>query len=141
MEEWGVNYIDLKKCPICGSEPMGICCTSYPPQFGYSHCGIESGRCKSMHEAKEKWNEQVYLHTHKDEAEGLAKDIAERLDANISANCGECCHNEVCSQKERYKKVVEEIIRELYPDFDLVGCRLQCLHQMGLNETTLNYRG
>ena len=55
----------LKKCPICGSEPMIMCYTSNPPKYGCSHCGIESGCCKSITEAERKWNEQVYLYQQK----------------------------------------------------------------------------
>ena len=73
----------IKRCPVCGSEPMGVCYTSNPPQYGYSHCDIDSGYCKSEPEAREKWNEQVYLHqqkkNEKTDAEIVKTDIIEIL--------------------------------------------------------------
>ena len=56
----------IKKCPICGNEPMSICYTSNPPLYGYSHCDIHSGYNKDWHEAKTKWNEQVDMQISKE---------------------------------------------------------------------------
>lgn len=56
----------IKVCPICGNVPMGMVYTSNPPQYGYSHCGIDGGYCQSESEAVKKWNEQVYLYTHQE---------------------------------------------------------------------------
>ena len=71
---------------------MGICYTSYPPQFGFSHCGIESGCCKSMHEAKEKWNEQVYLYQQK-QNKLTGEQIVKALEIcnSLDVRCGNGC--------------------------------------------------
>lgn len=59
----------VKKCPVCGNEPMAMCYTSNPSLYGYSHCSIHGGYNKDWHEAKSKWNEQVDILTQKERGE------------------------------------------------------------------------
>ena len=49
----------LKPCPICGGCPTPMVFTSNPPQYGYAHCGISTGYCKSDNEAINEWNAKV----------------------------------------------------------------------------------
>ena len=49
----------VKKCPVCGNEPMSLCYTSYPPKYGYKCCNIHGGYNEDWHEAEKKWNEAV----------------------------------------------------------------------------------
>lgn len=49
----------LKPCPICGGCPTPMVFTSNPPQYGYDHCGISTGYCKSDDEATNEWNAKV----------------------------------------------------------------------------------
>ena len=51
--------MSVKKCPICGNEPLALCYTSYPAKYGYSHCNIHGGYNNDWREAETKWNEQV----------------------------------------------------------------------------------
>ena len=86
----------MKRCPKCGSEPMSMVYTSNPPQYGYSHCGIDSGCCKSRSEAVAKWNEQVYLYTHQEKDEEIVKALkccAKTHNEKKDAYCNECHFN------------------------------------------------
>ena len=110
----------LKKCPICGSEPRGIFYTSYPPQYGFSHCGIESGCCKSMHEAKEKWNEQVYLYQQK-QNKLTDEQIVKALEFCSSSDLGECksCpFYEQCENDELLAKYTLDLINRQSAEID-----------------------
>lgn len=49
----------LKPCPICGGIPISLVYTSNPQQYGYSHCGIETGYCETEELAELEWNEKV----------------------------------------------------------------------------------
>lgn len=49
----------LKPCPVCGNEPMPLCYTSNPPQFGYICCKIDGGYHNDWHEAAAEWNRRV----------------------------------------------------------------------------------
>ena len=103
----------LKKCPICGSEPRGIFYTSYPPQYGFSHCGIESGCCKSIHEAKEKWNEQVYLYQQKQNKltdEQIIKAL-EYCSSSDLGQCRNCPFYEQCENDEQLVKYTLDLIK------------------------------
>ena len=51
--------MSVKKCPICGNEPISFCYMSYPPKYAYLHCDIDGGYNNDWHEAEIKWNEQV----------------------------------------------------------------------------------
>lgn len=51
--------MELKPCPVCGNEPMNICYTTFPPKFGYAHCGVYGGYGRDWHEAKTTWNNEV----------------------------------------------------------------------------------
>ena len=113
------EYEIMKRCPKCGSEPMGLVYTSNPPQYGYSHCGIDSGRCKSMSEAVAKWNEQVYLHTHQEKAsKHTQKEVIKAL---------ELCTNKeifVCDQCvfQKYKMGHNGCLAEMLPStLDLIN--------------------
>lgn len=59
----------VKKCPVCGNEPMAICYPSNPPLYGYTHCDVHGGYNKDWHEAKLKWNEQVDILTPKEKGD------------------------------------------------------------------------
>ena len=85
------EYETLKRCPKCGSEPMSLVYTSNPPQYGYSHCGIDSGCSKSRSEAVAKWNEQVYLHTHQEKADKFTqKEVIKALECHIGKEPKRC---------------------------------------------------
>ena len=53
------DILGVKRCPKCGGVPTPTWYTSYPPQYGYSHCGIDTGSCKNETEAKKVWNEKA----------------------------------------------------------------------------------
>jgi hypothetical protein len=53
----------IKVCPVCGNAPIAVCYTSYPPKYGYKHCGIHGGYNENWHEAETEWNEEVERYT------------------------------------------------------------------------------
>ena len=87
--------VTLKKCPICGGCPTSELFTSNPPQYGYRHCSIATGYCKSELEAESEWNNQVENYQKikalfdSASADNLIKDIFTDIkNQNIKADAG-----------------------------------------------------
>lgn len=101
---------NLKPCPICGGQPTGEIYTSNPPQYGYRHCSITTGYCKSELEAESEWNNQV-------ENYQIVKDL---FDSATADNLTKAIFNDIKDQqakadsgKPNLSLVPKEIIYEI----------------------------
>jgi hypothetical protein len=57
----------------------------------------------------------------------------------IKANCGKCCHNEVCKYKGTFESAVERAVHEVQGDDYLTVTFLKCKFHMYTGGTTFRF--